>query len=72
MTKGIYIIPKWAVHQITRETGLLEDICEHGVGHPNLQWIREYKEREPERGKHIGIHGCDGCCYKGENAPKTK
>lgn len=66
--KGIYVIPHWAVQQITRETGLLEDICEHGVGHPNLQWIREYRERDPKPkdAKSIGVHGCDGCCYKGE------
>jgi len=57
MTK--YNKPNWAVAQTWRETGLLEDTCRHGVGHPNLEWIDD---------KAIGrdwlkIHGCDGCCY---------
>lgn len=48
----------WVVEQITRANGLVEDICEHGVGHPNPEWLQEHgKEMD-------GIHGCDGCCSK--------
>lgn len=43
--------------QITRETGLVEDVCEHGVGHPNLEYLKSHKGAN-------GIHGCDGCCSK--------
>lgn len=52
-----YTKPKWAVQQITRASGLIEDICEHGVGHPNQVWLDEHPDEA-----HWGIHGCDGCC----------
>ena len=51
-----YKKPKWAVSQTVRESGLVEDICEHGVGHPNRQWL----DHHPKSG--LSIHGCDGCC----------
>lgn len=52
--------PDWAVSQSVRwETGLLEDICEHGIGHPNREWLAKY---DPDGTKCFGIHGCDGCC----------
>lgn len=48
-----------------RETGLLEQFCEHGVGHPT----RASAEVVAKRMKHdVGTwmsHGCDGCCAKG-------
>lgn len=48
--------PLWVVEQIVRQNGLVEDICEHGVGHPNPEWLKAH-------GREIdGIHGCDGCC----------
>lgn len=50
--------PYWAIQQITRETGLVEDVCEHGIGHPNQIWLKKFG-RECD-----GIHGCDGCCCK--------
>lgn len=54
-----YPIPDWAVGQLERETGLIEDVCEHGVGHPNATWL------EKNDGKRkLGVHGCDGCCSK--------
>ena len=55
-----YKKPKWAVSQFIRDdrNGLVEDICEHGVGHPNREWLKKHgKEGD-------GIHGCDGCCSK--------
>ncbi len=40
-----------------RETGLMEILCPHGIGHPskpltNPKWWHD----------HFGVHGCDGCC----------
>lgn len=55
-----YSKPSWAVAQTVRETGLLEDICKHGVGHPNEDWLMDHHEN------HWAIHGCDGCCCKGD------
>jgi len=39
---------------IRRSSGLIENICEHGVGHPN-------KELTPPE-FYYGVHGCDDCC----------
>ena len=37
-----------------RASGLVENTCEHGIGHPN---------KELTAPKFFdGIHGCDGCC----------
>ena len=59
MEKRLFSKPSWAVKQIVRRDafayGLLEDLCKHGVGHPNAEWLRG-KEN------HWSVHGCDGCC----------
>ena len=49
--------PTWAGYQLIRGSGLLEDICSHGVGHPNQMWLKEHIDEA-----HWGVHGCDGCC----------
>ena len=51
-----YARPPWAIAQNVRLSGLVEDICHHGVGHPNAQWIAEHP------GSDITVHGCDRCC----------
>jgi len=51
--------PAWAVGQRRRLSGLREDVCEHGVGHPNKHWL---KAIDPNGKKLLGVHGCDGCC----------
>lgn len=59
-----YKKPDWAIKQIFRD-GMVEDICEHGVGHPNEKWYREMiKKHGKEEGQWYGVHGCDGCCCK--------
>lgn len=57
---GKYKKPKWAVKQIIRETGLVEDIDKWGVGHPNEAWL---KEHDPDGKKCFGVHGCNGACF---------
>jgi hypothetical protein len=54
--------PVWAVQQIVRHdrSYMTEDICEHGIGHPNREWMRLFQEKYDDS----GIHGCDGCCSK--------
>lgn len=46
-----------------RETGLVERMCEHGVGHPDPD-SADYMDilfgHEPGT---WATHGCDGCCY---------
>ncbi len=57
-----YKQPLWAVGLIYRENGVIEDVCKHGVGHPNQEWLDKVGF------EHInGIHGCDGCCSKEEH-----
>jgi len=49
------------VKTIRRETGLIEHICEHGVGHPaigSVDWMNKQTDQDG-----WGIHGCDGCCH---------
>jgi hypothetical protein len=47
------------VETIRRDSGLVEHVCEHGVGHPaygSVHWM------EINGMKGYGVHGCDGCC----------
>ncbi len=44
------------------DRGIMERICEHGVGHPDPDDIR-VRTDEWE-----GVHGCDGCCSNREFA----
>ena len=61
-----YPKPSWAKSQVTRETGLVEDVCEHDVGHPNTFWLMAHPGMEIR-------HGCDGCCSLPNRAkPKRK
>lgn len=57
-----YKKPKWAVCQVRRASGLVEDVCVHGVGHPNREWLAEHAGDD----RTWGIHGCDGCCREKE------
>ena len=41
----------------TRETGLVEIVCPHGVGHPS----KRLTPRKTWQGWML-VHGCDGCC----------
>jgi len=43
------------------DTGCMERICEHGVGHPDPDHMRWVLNCDPEAEWH-GVHGCDSCC----------
>jgi len=50
---------------LIRETGLVERICEHGVGHPDPDSMRYLnKHSAPGARGAWGVHGCCGCCAK--------
>lgn len=56
-------LPSWAVKRTIRIRGgrlIVEDICEHGIGHPNRAWLLSLPEDE-RHGE--AIHGCDKCCW---------
>jgi hypothetical protein len=55
----LYPRPSWAVNQIVRSNGLVEDICEHGIGHPNTGFL---KLHDPNGELGYACHGCDLCC----------
>lgn len=57
MTKPVYTRPVWAECQLTRRDGRVEDVCKHGVGHPNLDWLGAHPDMI-----WASFHGCDGCC----------
>jgi len=59
MTQKQYPKPKWAESQTVRASGLVEDICKHGVGHPNEAWLKSVGGLVARA---YSIHGCDGCC----------
>lgn len=45
------------------DRGIMERICEHGVGHPDpdgIEYIRQTRGREAADVE--SVHGCDGCC----------
>lgn len=44
------------------DTGVIERLCEHGVGHPDPDHIQWRIDLDILRGQNI--HGCDGCCAK--------
>ena len=67
--QNLYPRPDWAVSQIVRASGLVEDICEHGVGHPNTPWL---KIHDPDGEKGLGIHGCDSCCMDEETKKRIR
>lgn len=64
----MYSKPSWAKFQITRETGLIEDICSHGVGHPNDDFIKTVPEKDWFS---WSVHGCCGCCI-GQETGQTE
>lgn len=47
------------------DRGIMERICEHGVGHPDPDDYRIYT------GADAGVHGCDGCCGHASNHDET-
>jgi hypothetical protein len=54
-----YKKPSWAINQTVRETGLVEDVCKHGIGHPNEEFLEGLSVM---RRNNFRIHGCCGCC----------
>ena len=50
---------------LLRETGLIEHICEHGVGHPCPDSAAYYGRLYKQDDAYM-VHGCDGCCFQME------
>lgn len=41
------------------DNGMMERVCEHGIGHPDPDYVK-YMARQGNNW--AGTHGCDGCC----------
>jgi len=52
----------WA-RTIRRESGLVENICKCGIGHPAAASVHWMKLNGNEV---MGVHGCCGCCHDPE------
>jgi len=59
---------KWK--QCIRKSGLLEWVCEHTCGHPDLNSVRELSKITGQ--ETWAIHGCDGCCEREDFPGKEK
>ena len=58
---------------LRRDTGLMEFVCIHGVGHPAAQsaaFLDSLYLKEGQRGC-WSVHGCDGCCGR-DDMPDVK
>jgi len=67
--QDLYLKPDWATHQVVRSSGLVEDICEHGIGHPNAEYLRI---NDPNGELGFACHGCDLCCCDEETKKKIR
>ena len=47
--------------KVLRETGLIERVCSHGIGHPDPDSVRFFISIDLGYA-YLNIHGCDGCC----------
>jgi hypothetical protein len=59
----VYRKASWAAQQVLRASGVIEDVCRHGIGHPNAEWLSQVLR---EQGRTVwstkSMHGCCGCC----------
>ena len=51
---------------VRRESGLLEYICPHGVGHPLFASATKVAKKHKHNLSSWLTHGCDGCCKSEE------
>jgi hypothetical protein len=53
---------KWT--KTTRASGLVEWVCEHGVGHPDRRSAQELADKYKHDVDTWLTHSCDGCCTR--------
>lgn len=60
---SLHHMRNWPTNFRADHFGLMERICDHGIGHPDpdaLGFIA--RETDPVFAKMVAIHGCCGCC----------
>lgn len=55
----------WTLHW-RDDRGIFERICEHGIGHPDLDQFDYWRSVDQDS---QAVHGCDGCCFNSEGIP---
>lgn len=66
ITDGPEFLPaSWSEGLLIRETGLIEHVCKHGVGHPDPRSSAWHDEKRNHKSGTWSVHGCDGCCSGG-------
>ena len=45
------------------DKAVLERICEHGIGHDDIDAVNWHRSLNTGDWRGKGIHGCDGCCF---------
>ena len=58
--------------KIIRETGLIEYVCHHGVGHPDYSSAEKIAKKYDHDTETWLVHGCCGCCNKKDFPGKEK
>lgn len=52
------------------DRGIMERICEHGVGHPDPDGLDHIARTRGEHAmRNESFHGCDGCCFEPDGKP---
>jgi hypothetical protein len=59
---SVHHMRNWPLH--LRETGLIERLCPHGIGHPDPDSLAYFLESDLDYSR----HGCDGCCRSQEGS----
>jgi hypothetical protein len=55
-------------HTIRRESGLVEHVCKHGLGHPayaSADYMNNSLPEDDSNNPYL-VHGCCGCCHSAE------
>lgn len=50
--------------KIQRASGIIEVLCEHGIGHPTKDSAEKVAKDKGHKIDGWLVHGCDGCCKK--------
>lgn len=57
-----------APRQYREDRGFIEQVCKHGIGHPDHDTLLFLWGKHGGRFEELAVHGCDGCCV-GQGPP---
>ena len=65
-----HVMIEWPTYW--RETGLIERMCKHGVGHPDPDSAAYLDKAHGHPEGTWSVHGCDGCCGDASNGASNQ